>query len=153
MTAWTLKKKHVLVPIDFSTASRRALQVAKDFVEDDSGITALHVVYPPVPPVPSLVVPEPDPNRMLENSRNALQTMLEAEGLGGVKAIVQLGNPASVIVDHAADHRVDMVVMPTHGRKGVSRWLLGSVAERVIRGCHCPVLLLRTSPEDEDEQG
>jgi nucleotide-binding universal stress UspA family protein len=61
------------------------------------------------------------------------------------------GHPHDVIVDYATDHGVDLVVMGTHGRHGVSRFLLGSVTERVVRTSDVPVLTVRS--EDEDIEG
>jgi nucleotide-binding universal stress UspA family protein len=56
------------------------------------------------------------------------------------------GEPASVILDAIEKLGVDSVVMPTHGRKGIGRLILGSVAERVVRESPCPVLTVRASP-------
>ena len=62
----------------------------------------------------------------------------------GVPTIIatSAGDPAEEIVRYAAGHRVDLIVLGTHGRTGVSRVLLGSVAERVLRTAHCPVLVV-----------
>jgi nucleotide-binding universal stress UspA family protein len=57
-------------------------------------------------------------------------------------------SPASAIVDYAAENAIDVIVMGTHGRGRVGRWLLGSVADRVVRTAPCPVLVVR-HPERE----
>ena len=56
----------------------------------------------------------------------------------------RVGDPADEIVRHAARHSVDLIVVGTHGRTGVARLLLGSVADRVIRGAGCPVISVRS---------
>jgi nucleotide-binding universal stress UspA family protein len=66
-----------------------------------------------------------------------------------VRTRVELGNPAERIVESAAEERVDMIVIPTHGLAGWRRFVFGSVAERVIRFAPCPVLSIQHSPEGE----
>ena len=60
---------------------------------------------------------------------------------------VEVGNPAEVIVDRAAAHTGTLIAMSTHGRSGVQRWLLGSVADKVLHACTNPLLLVRTASE------
>jgi nucleotide-binding universal stress UspA family protein len=64
----------------------------------------------------------------------------------GADAEVVFGRDAETIVDYAADRGIDLIVMGTHGRTGMAHLLLGSVAERVVRTAHCPVLTVR-APE------
>ncbi|NUN48135.1 MAG: universal stress protein [Candidatus Brocadiae bacterium] len=61
-----------------------------------------------------------------------------------VDPVVRLGDPASEILDASGRHEVDLIAMSTHGRSGVSRWVLGSVTEKVLRGSTVPMLLFRT---------
>jgi len=61
---------------------------------------------------------------------------------------VTVGDPASEIVNVAKEENVDLIVMSTHGRKGISRLLMGSVAELVVRRAHCPVLTVRQPGEE-----
>jgi nucleotide-binding universal stress UspA family protein len=67
---------------------------------------------------------------------------LKAEGLTA-SSVTVIGPPAETITDYARDEGVDVIVMSTHGRSGVQRWLLGSVAEKVLHGATAPVLLVR----------
>lgn len=62
-----------------------------------------------------------------------------------VQRFVQTGNPAGLIVDHAKAHPDTLVAMATHGRSGVQRWFMGSVAEKVLHACSNPLLLVRTA--------
>ena len=61
----------------------------------------------------------------------------------GVQIDVEIGDPGQCIVDFAESVQADLIVTPSHGRTGVKRLLIGSVAERVVRLAHCPVLVLR----------
>jgi len=62
----------------------------------------------------------------------------------GAHIVVIFGDAGQEITDYALTHRAEMIVLPSHGRTGMKRWLLGSVAERVCRYAHCPVLVLRS---------
>jgi nucleotide-binding universal stress UspA family protein len=60
-----------------------------------------------------------------------------------LRTVLATGRPADCIVDHARQRGVDLIVMSTHGRAGFQRWLYGSVTEKVLRGAHCSVLIVR----------
>ena len=64
-------------------------------------------------------------------------------GYKTVRIEVRLGDPSTEIVDFAKDIAADLIVLPSHGRKGISRFLIGSVAERVVRLSPCPVLVIK----------
>jgi universal stress protein A len=121
-----LSVRQILFPTDYSEisriAGRTAAQLARHF---DARLHVIHVV-------PSVTDPGP---------REALSTAIAdlASQVDVITAIVN-GRPAREIVDYATQHDIDLVVMGTHGRTGVSRALLGSVAEAVVRRAPCPVL-------------
>lgn len=81
---------------------------------------------------------EADARSYLEGVRERLA----AEGLD-VQVECREGEPADVIIDAEERHGVDLVVMATHGRSGLGRWVLGSVADRIVRAAKAPVLLIR----------
>jgi nucleotide-binding universal stress UspA family protein len=89
------------------------------------------------------------PHQSLENSRHELEAYLADLELTRshpettLRSLVVWGDAASVIVDTAVAEDVDLIVMSTHGRSGFSRWMLGSVTERVLRHAPCPVLVIR----------
>lgn len=62
-----------------------------------------------------------------------------------VTPVVEVGLPAETIIDYARQHEVSLIVMSTHGRTGLARWVYGSVADKVLRGAPCPVLLVRAA--------
>jgi len=82
-------------------------------------------------------------------SINWLETYLKqaADRLGADRLNVKMdiipGNPANEILEYASQHRTDLIIMTTHGRSGIIRWALGSVADRVVRHSPVPVLLIR----------
>ncbi|OGL13911.1 MAG: hypothetical protein A3K12_04765 [Candidatus Rokubacteria bacterium RIFCSPLOWO2_12_FULL_71_19] len=121
----------VLFPTDFSTASERAGLLAKEMAQQWR--VGLHVVHV-VPPVTD---PSQAPDRL-----KRLAAGLD-EGLRVESALLS-GRVADQIVHYARDKGIGLIVLGTHGRTGVSRALLGSVAERVVRLAQCPVL---TVPE------
>jgi nucleotide-binding universal stress UspA family protein len=63
-----------------------------------------------------------------------------------VTPVVEVGPPAEMIVDYASKNGVSLIVMSTHGRSGLARWVYGSVADKVLRAASCPVLLVRATP-------
>jgi len=66
----------------------------------------------------------------------------------GVHTVVRFGRPADEILQYAEEIEADLIAMSTHGRSGISRWVYGSVADKVLRGATCPVLLVRVRPEE-----
>ena len=78
-----------------------------------------------------------------KHAARALRERLSDEKYAQVPIEILFGDPGHEITDFAERVRADLIVMPSHGRTGLSRLLIGSVAERVIRLAHCPVLVLR----------
>jgi hypothetical protein len=64
-----------------------------------------------------------------------------------------MGLAAETIIDYARHHPIDLIVMATHGRSGLQRWVYGSVADKVLRGANQPVLLVRAYPNQEGPPG
>lgn len=143
--SWQTVKRAVLVPFDFSRPCREALAVARSFVDDPAHVHVLHVV-PPFGSAAAVPV-SVDLEAVREGSLKALEGAMAAEKAGGVNAVVELGHPAETIIDYAGRHEVDLIVVPTHGRTGMDRFFVGSVAERVVRRAPCPVLVLRAEDE------
>jgi nucleotide-binding universal stress UspA family protein len=78
-----------------------------------------------------------------EQATQAIRERLKDAKYGDLHVTVLIGNPGHCIVSFAAEQGADLIVIPSHGRTGLARMLLGSVAERVVRLAHCPVLVLR----------
>ena len=138
-----MKTKKVLFPSDFSTKGRDALEYATRLARD-SGATLLiaHVEEPPVVYGDGAFyygVPEPD--------RGAMEAMLReikpTDPTVPFEHRLVEGAPADAIVALAKEEGVDLIVMSSHGRTGLGRLLLGSVAEVVTRRAECPVLIVK----------
>jgi nucleotide-binding universal stress UspA family protein len=143
----------IVIATDGSESVRRAVDVALDLaVRFDAEVHALYVV--------DAGDIESSPERLRDEMRNALTergeralTEVAESAEREVKTAVVEGRPATVIGDYARDHDAGMVAMGTRGRHGENRFLIGSVAERVVRTCPVPVLTVRQLAEDETEAG
>jgi universal stress protein A len=139
----------ILVPVDFDDSSKAVLEFARQLaVSDDATLHLLHVIAILLTPgeASAIVITRED------EVREALQKLAK-EHLGGVKYQVHTctGDTARGIVDTAGTLHTDLIVMPTHGRRGLPHFFLGSVAERVVREAPCPVLTMRPSVESDKE--
>jgi nucleotide-binding universal stress UspA family protein len=131
-------KKRILVPIDFSDCSIEALRYAMRLAEPlRARLIVLHVVEVILHYAAAVDILLEE---QLDATRRRLSQLLEELRLGNARAIVQVGIPYRVIVETAGRLDAELIVMGTHGRSGVSRFLAGSVAERVVRMAKCPVL-------------
>jgi nucleotide-binding universal stress UspA family protein len=137
-----LSKQSVVVPVDFSEDSFQAVGVGLEFVSDPSRLHVIHVVRPWGATDPEVMEIIPDKDR-LNKAQGRLDERLSALGHTQVSSIVVIGNPGLEITRYAEKAEAELIVMPSHGRTGLSRLALGSVAERVARMAHCPVLILR----------
>ncbi len=138
-----LKKKSVLVPIDFSELSYEAIAPAREYVEDESALKLIHVLTPLHPADPAAMWNTLDNEQRKQKVKSFLGSKLGEMGYKEIQIEVAIGDPSTHIVDYAKEIEADLIVMPSHGHKGVSRFLLGSVAERVVRLSPCPVLVLK----------
>ncbi len=140
----------ILVPVDFSDCSREAASLALSWSTSfKASVTVLHAWQTPHFVSPDLMVSLPDePGRpfldyMEREARAALEEFLgNVERPEGVRVDTRLemGEAADVILQVLAEDEHDLVVMGTHGRRGLERLLMGSVAERTIRHSRVPVL-------------
>ncbi len=140
--------KQIMVPLDGSAFAESALATARVLAQKfESEITLCHVVH-----VTEYMAAESaelivETRRMaIEHAQsyiNSLQNSLRSEGLTVHKQIIEQGRVTDALVGAANNGVTDLVVMTTHGRSGVRRWLLGSVAERMMRAADVPVLLVR----------
>jgi len=141
--------KRILVPVDFSTASRAALWRAGELATAlGATIELLHVVDLPQPlhVISEGHVPLPPEYRrdVLRGTEGHLTDWLETATIPAtIHRALGEGKPFVEIVKYARDHSVDLIVMGTHGRGGLSHLLLGSVADKVIRTAPCPVMTVR----------
>jgi nucleotide-binding universal stress UspA family protein len=134
----------VLVAVDFEEASRRAIEIARELSRPlGSEMVLVHVYQIPVYTYPGLE-PQITPDLRLEITLAASRALdnLAAE-VGVARALLREGDPATAILDAAREVGASMIAMGTHGRRGLSHVLLGSVAEKVVRSSEIPVLTVR----------
>jgi universal stress protein A len=139
--------KSVLVATDFSPPSEVALTYGRALARTFGA--SLHLLH--VAENPFLRASFEDPAVIGEAHTRWLEERLTAEDRDGLhaRAIVEVsGSPAETIVEYARRSMIDLIVLGTHGRSGMSQLLVGSVAERVVRTAPCPVLTVRR-PEHE----
>jgi len=146
-----IELKRVLFTTDFSEFSLAAIDYACTLADRfDAELHVLHVFQEPVPVAPVPGMPFPPLGSYLEDVKRAAAEQLAKavdaewdENHRVVRATAQ-GSPFVEIIRYARENKIDMIVMGTHGRSGLSHALIGSVAERVVRKAPCPVLTIRS---------
>lgn len=144
----TFALKKILVPHDFSPASRKAFKYAYCFAREfGSHLILLHVLEPvssrsfmELPGAPAFS------ERELASAEKNLRVLLSSAEVGGLKetrSALRTGIASHEIVEAAKDLDVDLIVIATHGHTGWKHFCIGSTAERVVRAAHCPVLVVR----------
>lgn len=140
--------QRVLIALDGSPASVHAGEVGAEIARSlHAEIALVHAVDPALGSLPESGVSPKDLMRSAENEgRQLLATFRHASGLLMPSFdFVEAGTPVHVIMKAAANWRADMIVIASHGRGGVTRLVLGSVAEGVMRQSTCPVLVVRAA--------
>lgn len=144
---------HVLVPLDGSALAETALRYARQVTEPGGVITLLTSVDVPEYAVTTFyatgVIAEAsrqqsDIERLVPHAREYLcdiANKLEEDGWR-VRVEAVVGEAASTIIENAKEQQVDAIIMSTHGRSGINRWLFGSVTQKVLQGATCPVLVV-----------
>jgi nucleotide-binding universal stress UspA family protein len=159
---------HIVVPLDGSELAEQVLPYVKDLIRNRA--VKVHLIS--VAPLASVVSASSAPIRMyplvMSQAEFALQThqrdRIEQEltsylngiairlspDLATTSVEVQFGEPAETLLAYAEEVKADLIAMCTHGRTGLARWAYGSIAEKVLRHAHCPVLLVRARKKQEN---
>lgn len=143
--------KRILVALDGSALAEAILPEVRELAKVlGAEVTLLRValthVFPGVDPTEEQV-------RVVQEAEGYVEAVakeLRGEGVAA-RAVVRYGHAAAEITDHVAANRMDLVAMSTHGRSGLSRLVMGSVAEEVVRKAGVPVLLMRASGPDTEK--
>lgn len=138
-----LPKETVVVPIDFSDESFAALDTALELVADAAHVHIIHVLPYMEVTDPGVIWEAIDDDSRRKHAQDAIKERLADPKYKGAAICVAFGDPGREVADYAQSNKADLIVLPSHGRTGLSRLLIGSVAERVVRLAHCPVLVLR----------
>ena len=142
--------RRILCASDFSSTSRKALAAAISLAKTHrAGLIILHAHVPIGPLMPERYIESSTWERVDTEARRWIESQVakaadRAKKLGvRASAIMVMGDPATQIVRVARSKRIDLIVVGTHGRRGMSKFFLGSVAERVIATAPCPVMTVR----------
>lgn len=141
--------KKILVPLDGSELAKTALDQAEKLAKTfDAEITLFQVVpFMPIYGSPELVTPLIVDEKQKEVAEKYLANLREELGKKGLRAVamVRTGQQVAVeIIDFAKEAGADLIIMCTHGRSGISRWVMGSVALKVLTRAETPILLIRS---------
>jgi len=143
MMAWIPKEK-VVVPVDTSDQSKAAVDTALELVADPTHVYIVHALPDITPTEPGVIWDAISDDSRREHAEQYLRDRFSDPKYAGLHVAIFVGNPGFTITEHAEEIGADLIVIPSHGRTGLKRLLLGSVAERVLRLAHCPVLVLRS---------
>ena len=147
--------RHVLVPLDGSNLSEQALPYAEAVVAKGGKITLVSVLELPIDyeyavmDIPLTIVSNQSYSeeqydntyRQVQDYLNLKARELTKRGFD-VTCVVETGDPAIVLTDIASREKVNAIVITTHGRTGFSKWLFGSVTQKVIASMPCPVFVV-----------
>ncbi len=143
--------KKILCPVQLDDSEQIALDLASHLAKDmDATVYLLHVV--PIMPIDAPNVTITVDTQAEENARARLQA-IAAERLAGLKSeiitkIAGPGEAARSVLEAAAELDSDLIVLKTHGRSGLAHFVMGSVAEQVVRRAHCAVLTLTSTAKE-----
>lgn len=142
-----MSQKTILFPTDFSTASDAVLGHAEALAKSSGAkLLIVHVEEPPLAyGGGELYYGLPEPNT--ERIRSMLDDVRPSDPSVPFEHRLTMGDPASEVVRIADEEKVEMIVLGTHGRTGLTRLLMGSVAELIVRRASCPVLVYRDVDE------
>jgi nucleotide-binding universal stress UspA family protein len=145
--------KTILVPHDFSASADHALAIAlSEAAMHGAAIVLLHVIDLPLQLGPDAVIVPPETGTpisvkqyAIQSAENNLERIADQVAKDGaaVSCVVAVGTPVDEINRAVDDHRIDLIVMGTHGRTGIRHLMAGSVTERVVRTSKVPVLTIR----------
>ncbi len=133
----------IVVPVDLSPESLVALDTALDIASDSSDVHVVHLVHESNTAEPGVVRQKGDNHIWKRDAEEMLRRQLPDENYVQLQIDLEVDDLGFRLVDLATQIVADLIVMPSHRATGVSHVRLGSLAERVVRLSHCPVLVLR----------
>jgi len=159
----SLDFKRILCPVDLSDFSLTAVKLAVKLAESSgAGLYLLHVIDNPFDEIYMTSITQADPaafdlyktefmrrSKLVRATEEHSAVLLKqfchesVEHLSKVRYLVSSGDPFEKILDAAEAHRIDLIVLATHGRTGIKRLIIGNVAEKVVRHAECPVLTVK----------
>ena len=146
--------KNILVPTDLSDGAEQALDYACELARTlGAKVHLLNVIGIPVLGVPELgmALTSTMIDSMIADNQKALDELAAAKGADG-EVVLKTGDARDLILQTVKELDVDLIVMGTHGRRGIRRALLGSVTESIVRSATCPVLTVRRSHDEHADR-
>lgn len=141
--------KKIVVPIDFSDYSKKALQYTVQFCKSmQAEIILVYVIEPMIYPADlsmgQMVIPQNELN-LDQKAKSELEELAKSEigDLLKYQILIKMGKPFVEIIETASEQDADLIIISTHGHTGVEHLLFGSTAEKVVRKAPCPVLTIR----------
>ena len=148
------KLDHMLVPLDGSELSEKALTAAYTLAGMSNAEITLIRVLRPVEEIIKIdeqhaIYVDQQIDFKTRRANKYLKTIrqLAAQKSLKINMVVEMGDAAEAIINFARNNPIDLIVMSTHGRSGLKRWVYGSVAGKMLRGAYHPILLIRSYPE------
>jgi len=136
----------IIVPVDFLKNADKLVDYSIKMAEKLS--VAIHFIHVVTSPASDAMIGAPFAaeyqGKMLSDAQERMANLLKdnSERCPNCTGEVVLGEPVDKIIEIAQDKRADLIIISTHGAKGLEKILLGSVAERVLKQAHCPVLIM-----------
>jgi len=145
------KYEHILLPLDGSALAEVAMLDAESIAKFYNAEITLLRVLPPINDIIKVdnhlvfYIDEQMENRKIRSSEylNSISDKLKKESITS-HTVVEVGHPEEIIVDYTSKNSIDIIVMATHGRTGMKRWVYGSVADKVLKSASVPILLCRS---------
>jgi nucleotide-binding universal stress UspA family protein len=136
--------KKILVPVDFSENSKKILDSAGDIAEKFSAALSVVFVVQSFDDYSGFFVPHMPVAKFEEEMVQGAEQKMDSflDGYTGVEAKVLIGDVGEEVVRYAEEIGIDMIIMGTHGYKGLEKVMFGSVAEKVVKTAPCPVLTI-----------
>lgn len=139
--------KEILVPVDFTECTDKALSYALPFARQfGASLTLLHVVEPAVGAASEValvnVCSDKEAQRKLANMKARVEKQVKCQ------TVLRKGFAATEIIDVASERNCDLIILSTHGRTGLDRLISGSTSEKVVRRAGCPILVVRPHGHD-----
>lgn len=142
-----LNERRILVPFDFSDESVSAVKTSLEMASSPSEVYVLYVLAELSAMEPGVMWETVDDESRKKFALNEMEGKLAEIGASDVNREVWIGDAGHAVADYAEKIDAGLIVIPSHGRRGLTRLLLGSVAERVVRLATRPVLVLKPSHE------
>ena len=136
-------ERTIVAPFDFSEQSKESVALAVELALEPSDLHVVHVIPPLIVSEPGVVWGAIDDASRVSHAREEMVKALAHLNIPEEQMEVRIGDPGHQVCEYAESVNAGLIVLGSHGRTGISRVLLGSVAERVTRHAPCPVLIVR----------